>query len=95
VLLKLIFKIFFFLRLYDGGGQSESIKKLLYHHVLGGEDPNNDLSKAHPDPFLRSIALWTVKDYSGSLATLVQSNVGEMVNDFQKFKSLYKVLILI
>ncbi len=78
-----------FFRLYDNGLQSESIRKILYHHVLGGEDENNDLSKAHPDPFLRSIALWTVKEYSGSLATLVQSNVGEMVRFFsQELKDL-------
>jgi hypothetical protein len=52
----------------------------------GGEGENNDLAKAHPDPFLRSIALWTVKDYSGSLETLVQSNVGEMVRHLQSLR---------
>jgi hypothetical protein len=54
----------------------------------GGEEPNNDLAKAHPDPFLRSIGLWTAKDYSGSLATLVQSNVGEMVKKLSNKHSL-------
>lgn len=31
---------------------------------------------AHPDPFLRSMALWILKDYSGSLNTLLLNNVG-------------------
>lgn len=51
----------------------------MYKHVLGRdqEGQNETLEKAHPDPFLRSIALWTIKDYSGSLGTLVTPNVGE------------------
>merc|ERR1712051_270266 len=69
-------------RLYDGeiNAVPESTVKLLHKHVLGsaladGTDP--ELEKAHPDPFLRSIALWIIKDYSGSLNTLVTPNVGE------------------
>merc|ERR1719385_602789 len=73
-------------RLYDGetGPVPESLKSLLYKHVLGaktteGEQGDKvvlDSTKAHPDPFLRSIALWMIKDYSGSLSTLVKRNVG-------------------
>lgn len=33
---------------------------------------------AHPDPFLRSMALWVLGDYTGSLNTLLQTNVGTM-----------------
>lgn len=33
---------------------------------------------AHPDPFLRSMALWLLRDYTGSLNTLLQTNVGTM-----------------
>ena len=33
---------------------------------------------AHPDPFLRSMALWVLRDYTGSLNTLLQTNVGTM-----------------
>lgn len=33
---------------------------------------------AHPDPFLRSMALWVLRDYTGSLSTLLQTNVGTM-----------------
>ena len=32
----------------------------------------------HPDPFLRSMALWILKDPSASLNTLLQTNVGSM-----------------
>lgn len=42
---------------------------------------------ANPDPFLRSMALWVLKDFTGSLNTLVQTNVGTMhpqYNDEEK-----------
>lgn len=68
-------------RLYEGGEHDltpPSYKQLLYEHILGcdSEGNNQDLSKAHPDPFLRSIALWQLKNYSGSLNTLLENNVG-------------------
>lgn len=46
-----------------------------------GCDSNGDKPKiimAHPDPFLRSMALWLLRDYTGSLNTLLQTNVGTM-----------------
>lgn len=59
---------------------------------------------ANPDPFLRSMALWILKDFTGSLNTLVQTNVGTMhpqYNDEEKqetsagmFKTLNKSLRL-
>lgn len=55
-----------------------------------GCDQNGDnqkLSMANPDPFLRSMALWILKDLTGSLNTLVQTNVGTMhpqYNDEEK-----------
>lgn len=36
------------------------------------------MSQAHPDPFLRSMGLWILKEYQGSLNTLLQTNVGSM-----------------
>ncbi len=62
-------------RLYDGemNPTPDSLKALLNTKVLG-RSPNGDkeeLDDAHPDPFLRSIALWINKEYAGSLATLV------------------------
>ena len=69
-------------RLYDGEIEAipESYKNLLNKHVLGYDKETQEinLDLAHPDPFLRSIALWTIKDYSGSLSTLVAANVGEL-----------------
>lgn len=67
-------------RLYDGEHDSTppSYRKLLYEEILGcdknGDD--QDIDRAHPDPFLRSMSLWLLKDYSGSLSTLLQNNVG-------------------
>lgn len=67
-------------RLYEGEHDNTppSYKKLLYEEILGcdknGED--QDVDRAHPDPFLRSMALWILKDYSGSLSTLLQNGVG-------------------
>ncbi|XP_055600710.1 dmX-like protein 2 isoform X3 [Uranotaenia lowii] len=69
-------------RLYEGEHDATppSFKRLLYEEVLGCDKngENQDLSRAHPDPFLRSMALWILKDYSGSLSTLLNSNVGSM-----------------
>lgn len=68
-------------RLYEGEHDPTppSFKKLLYEEILGcdREGNNQDLSSAHPDPFLRSMALWLLKDYSGSLNTLLLNNVGQ------------------
>lgn len=67
-------------RLYEGEHDSTppNYKKLLYEEILGcdKEGNNQDISLAHPDPFLRSMALWILKDYSGSLNTLLLNNVG-------------------
>lgn len=37
---------------------------------------NQDLTRAHPDPFLRSMALWALKEYQTSLSTLLIGNAG-------------------
>lgn len=78
-------------RLYDGdlNPLPDSLRSLLRTHVLGvsPEDPDgSDLSQAHPDPFLRSMALWMCKDYSGSLATLVTRNVGSNHPDMENYE---------
>ncbi|XP_050306486.1 dmX-like protein 2 isoform X3 [Anthonomus grandis grandis] len=63
-------------RLYEGDG--ESLKKLLYKEILGCDEngENEDLTRAHPDPFLRSMALWALKDYQAALSTLLIGNAG-------------------
>lgn len=67
-------------RLYEGEHDATppSYKKLLYEEVLGCDSNGNnqDMLRAHPDPFLRSMSLWLLKDYSGSLNTLLLNNVG-------------------
>lgn len=67
-------------RLYEGEHDSAppTYKKLLYEEILGCDKngENQDSDHAHPDPFLRSMSLWILKDYSGSLSTLLQNGVG-------------------
>ncbi|XP_053676697.1 dmX-like protein 1 [Anopheles nili] len=69
-------------RLYEGEHDATppSFKRLLFEEVLGCDKngENQDLSRAHPDPFLRSMALWILKDYTGSLSTLLDSQIGSM-----------------
>ncbi|XP_050532463.1 dmX-like protein 2 isoform X4 [Daktulosphaira vitifoliae] len=78
-------------RLYEGeiDATPPSLKRLLYEEILGCDrnGENQRLSMANPDPFLRSMALWILKDFTGSLNTLVQTNVGTMhplYNDEEK-----------
>ncbi|XP_033750320.1 dmX-like protein 2 [Pecten maximus] len=64
-------------RLNDGEDMMpNSVKKILYTSILGCDEKgdNYDSCKAHPDPFLRSMAMWSLKDYRGSLNTLLHSN---------------------
>lgn len=67
-------------RLYEGEHDNTppTYRKLIYEEILGCDKngENQDLDRAHPDPFLRSMALWILKDYSGSLGTLLQNEVG-------------------
>jgi len=69
-------------RLYEGelDQTPPSLKKLLYEEILGcsADGENYNPSRAHPDPFLRSMALWILKDYTGSLNTLLHTNIGTM-----------------
>ncbi|XP_045501506.1 dmX-like protein 2 [Colias croceus] len=50
-----------------------SLRKLLMDEILGGEteDGEMDLEHAHPDPFVRSMALWELKQYGAALDTLL------------------------
>ncbi|XP_037874527.1 dmX-like protein 2 isoform X1 [Bombyx mori] len=61
-------------RLYESDNVlPASLKKLLMDEILGGEteDGEIDLERAHPDPFVRSMALWELKRYGDSLDTLL------------------------
>ncbi|XP_064619402.1 dmX-like protein 1 isoform X3 [Lineus longissimus] len=52
-----------------------NMKRILYEEILGMDavGENYHHHKAHSDPFLRSMALWMLKDYSSALSTLLQS----------------------
>ncbi|XP_044259843.1 dmX-like protein 2 isoform X7 [Tribolium madens] len=63
-------------RLYEGDG--DCFKKLLYQEILGcdSDGSNEDITKAHPDPFLRSMAYWSLKEHQAALSTLLIGNAG-------------------
>lgn len=50
-----------------------SFKHVLYKEILGCDEDGRlqDLSRASPDPFLRSMAYWILKDHSSALSTLL------------------------
>uniref|UniRef100_A0A6B2EFJ9 Putative rabconnectin n=1 Tax=Phlebotomus kandelakii TaxID=1109342 RepID=A0A6B2EFJ9_9DIPT len=81
-------------RLYEGEHDPTppSFKKLLFEEILGcdSDGNNQDINRAHPDPFLRSMALWILKDYPGSLNTLLISNVGHAHAAYQDDDPLLK-----
>ncbi|XP_049871334.1 dmX-like protein 2 isoform X2 [Pectinophora gossypiella] len=61
-------------RLYESDNTlPESLRKLLMDEILGGEteDGSVELERAHPDPFVRSMALWELKRYGEALDTLL------------------------
>ncbi|XP_051512650.1 dmX-like protein 2 isoform X3 [Myxocyprinus asiaticus] len=62
-------------RLYEADFESSSTcKGILYEKVLGCNRDGSGFSctKLHPDPFLRSIAYWIIKDYTRALDTLLE-----------------------
>ena len=66
-------------RLYDGVTETYPIcvQQILKAKVLGyDEDGLVSKANADPDPFLRSIGYWILKDYESSLTTLLERNVG-------------------
>jgi hypothetical protein len=60
-------------RLYDEDMLSVNVKEILYSQILGCDKNGNnyDLDRVHADPFLRSMSLWSFKDFRGSLNTLL------------------------
>ncbi|XP_078141511.1 dmX-like protein 2 isoform X1 [Centroberyx gerrardi] len=62
-------------RLYEADFESSSTcQGLLYEKVLGcnRDGSGYHCSRLHPDPFLRSIAFWIMKDYTRALDTLLE-----------------------
>lgn len=68
------------IRLYEGEMEAvpPALRRLLFVEILGCEEDGSNYipSKAHPDPFIRCMARWILQDYSGSLTTLLQTDVG-------------------
>ena len=67
-------------RLYEGDIETvpETLKQILYKEALGRDKNGENYhgSKAHPDPFLRSMAYWILQDYSSALTTLLDTDLG-------------------
>lgn len=62
-------------RLYEADFENSSTcQGLLYEKVLGcnRDGSGYHCSRLHPDPFLRSIAYWIMKDYTLALDTLLE-----------------------
>lgn len=67
-------------RLYEADFESSSTcQGILYEKVLGCKRDGTEFSsrKMHPDPFLRSIAFWIMKDYTRALDTLLEQTPKE------------------
>ena len=57
-------------RLYEGDN-GPNFNKLLKENILGIPQRGSLQTEPNPDPFLRSMSLWLLQDYSGSLETLI------------------------
>ncbi|XP_070175544.1 dmX-like protein 2 isoform X2 [Littorina saxatilis] len=57
----------------------QSARQLLYKYILGMDESGSTYIRhlANPDPFLRSMALWMLKDYQAALNTLLEDKVGQ------------------
>ena len=69
-------------RLYESDleeSMPSSFKLLLYEQCLGLDDNGAGYNpdRASPDPFVRSMAYWILKDYTSALGTLLETDVGE------------------
>ncbi|XP_047678212.1 dmX-like protein 2 isoform X3 [Tachysurus fulvidraco] len=67
-------------RLYEADFESSSTcQGILYEKVLGCKRDGSGFScsKMHPDPFLRSIAFWIMKDFTQALDTLLEQTPKE------------------
>lgn len=81
-------------RLYEADFENSSTcQGLLHEKVLGcnRDGSGYHCSRLHPDPFLRSIAYWIMKDYTRALDTLLEripkeddENPGQLVADMSR-----------
>uniref|UniRef100_A0A8C2PW58 Dmx-like 2 n=1 Tax=Cyprinus carpio TaxID=7962 RepID=A0A8C2PW58_CYPCA len=87
-------------RLYEADYESSSTcQGILYEKVLGCNRDGSGFSctKLHPDPFLRSIAYWIMKDYTRALDTLLEQIYKEddenPGNDFYNYLRAHPLII--
>lgn len=73
-------------RLYEGDSEGSYYNRLLNEHILGTdiETGRCDLTRAHPDPFLRSMTYWNLKKYQDSLNTLLLNGVGNLHSSYRE-----------
>ncbi|XP_030381698.1 dmX-like protein 2 isoform X2 [Scaptodrosophila lebanonensis] len=73
-------------RLYEGDAEGSYYHRLLHEHILGTdvETGRCDITRAHPDPFLRSMTYWTIKKYQESLNTLLLNGVGSLHSSYRE-----------
>lgn len=67
-------------RLYESEFEiSSTYTAILYEKILGCEKDGTGFrcSKLHPDPFLRSLAYWVMKEYTRALDTLLEQTPKE------------------
>ncbi|KAK3861276.1 hypothetical protein Pcinc_032726 [Petrolisthes cinctipes] len=81
------------IRLYEGEYEAvpPTLRKLLNTRVMGCDEEglNGNIMKMHPNPFFRSVAYWTLRDYSSSLNTLLTTDatLGIHHQDYVTLKS--------
>ena len=66
-----------------------NLRRIFYEECLGCQGAagdNYDPDAASPDPFVRSMAFWMLKDYAASLGTLMETNVGAIEKMHRKDK---------
>ncbi|XP_034490581.1 dmX-like protein 2 [Drosophila innubila] len=73
-------------RLYEGDAEGCYYHRLLNDHILGTDVDTGrcDLTRAHPDPFLRSMTYWNLKKYQDSLNTLLLNGVGNLHSSYRE-----------
>ncbi|KAM8719971.1 hypothetical protein ACLKA7_006087 [Drosophila subpalustris] len=73
-------------RLYEGDADGCYYHRLLNDHILGTDVDTGrcDLTRAHPDPFLRSMTYWNLKKYQDSLNTLLLNGVGNLHSSYRE-----------
>uniref|UniRef100_A0A5F8H1E5 Dmx like 2 n=1 Tax=Monodelphis domestica TaxID=13616 RepID=A0A5F8H1E5_MONDO len=67
-------------RLYESEFETSSTcTSILYEKILGCQKDGSgfNCSRLHPDPFLRSLAYWVMKDYTRALNTLLEQTPKE------------------